>query len=130
MVKHYQRLMGMDLWELTCIFGKLSENPSDQPSSAGCSADPEYCTAVLYFDLERMKLTDDQPDACVRHELLHCFLWSLAALAEDWAGDDPGRKKFVKYLEEHATTMLERMPVWSVVKQRPRHPPLPEGRTK
>ena len=104
LVRRYQRLMGLDRWDVTVRF------EVDKEDAAGCSADDEYLRAMLSFDLNGFPPEDD--DTFVRHELLHCVVWEMLRVAEGLAGENEAAKEAVRAANERCVTMLERMPIW------------------
>ena len=103
--------MGLEAWEITVRF--VNDLQVDgQPVTATSEARHRYQDAVLEFDLKRTRETGENLDRLVRHELLHIFTHELSHLAELWAGEEPVRQRLVEEVNERATTMLERMPMW------------------
>ncbi|MFQ5888058.1 MAG: hypothetical protein ACE5HY_05125 [Candidatus Hydrothermarchaeales archaeon] len=102
LLKKYQKLTGIDDWDIRLKF--YTENVAD------CEARPEYLDAVLYLDLD--KIPPEELDSWIRHEVLHCLVWSLAHLAETLTKTKT-EKELVRIEEEKLVTLLERMSIWS-----------------
>lgn len=69
--------LALDRWNIGL------SNKSDD-GRATCEASPEYAEAVLTFDLDKLKTGDDVQELVV-HEMTHCHIWPLHALAENLA---------------------------------------------
>lgn len=66
------------------LFRIVSEDLSEASATACCEAMPEYRTAKLSFDANRLKTGDDLHEIVV-HEMAHCDTWELHGLAEELA---------------------------------------------
>ena len=105
-IRIWKRRLGLQAWQFTLFFHRLP----DSEGKAYCIAEPEYRTAKLGFDLERV--TDVEIEGFVRHEVLHCLIWSIAKLALDMADEDKVLIERVRIEEETLTTLLDSLPVW------------------
>lgn len=69
-----------------------------------CEAQPQYMTAVLRFNIDRIQKeikTDRKLEELVLHELVHCRVWALANMYPDSVDKD-----VVEYFEEEAVTQI------------------------
>jgi len=105
LVKKYQRLMGLNNWDITITFA------SDK-MAAGCNADDEYLQALISFDLDKIAPADET--STVRHELAHCLNWELVRVAEHLAKRDKLAHEMIRAASERSTTLIERMPIWAI----------------
>ena len=86
------------------------EPDDDDKCRAGLYAEPEYNKAEIYWDENRVEVeTDEDLDAWCIHEILHAITWRLEELAEEWAGEDPGKFKQVRNVAETTVTNLEQV---------------------
>lgn len=69
--------LGLDRWTIKVEFGP-GEN------TAACSAMPEYETALISVDPDRLQ-TGDELDEILAHELAHAPIWHIAAVADAFA---------------------------------------------
>ena len=109
LVKHYQRLLGLDRWTIKVHFGEIAD------AKATCEAEPEYTKATIRFDLE--SFPEEEDHEYIIHELLHCHVWVLSGLASAFISAMPGpadkvAKEMLREAEERLTSLLEKMPVW------------------
>lgn len=74
LVEKLKEPLNLDRWVI-----KLEHGPLDD--TAACSAMPEYKTATLGFNLEKLA-TGDELDEIVVHEMMHCHTWPTFDLAE------------------------------------------------
>jgi hypothetical protein len=91
-VKHWQRRLHLEDWDLRVTFGP---NPEDQ-SEASCRARHEYGAATLNFD------------DYIRHEIVHLPSWAAWHAAEQLAKTDFERE-ILRVEFEKLTTYLERL---------------------
>jgi hypothetical protein len=70
--------MALDRWDIRPAVGPIAD------ARAACAAEPEYRTATLLFDLDKLQ-TGDVLDEVTVHEMTHCHIWPLHALAENLA---------------------------------------------
>jgi hypothetical protein len=103
-VKHWQKRLGLEKWELEVTFVRDDEDQSH----AYCAPMFEYRHAKVNFDLAKWKPGQDI-DAMVRHELLHCVVAGLATWAETMAAGDPARLEVCRREEEALVTALEQI---------------------
>jgi len=103
LVRVWRTRLHLHEWKLGVTVAPI---PPEDDASAWCAAQPQYRSADLAFDPAIIK--PDELEATVVHELLHCHVESLAALALDMAGDDPVKKAQVSRAEEELVTRLER----------------------
>jgi len=97
-------------------------SPSDPPvdkddpdAYAACACQPEYFRATLYFDPYHKSWATKENgtvEACVRHEVLHIVVGTLACLGRELLDDDEKAQQALTFAEEQVVTMLEHMPVW------------------
>ena len=111
LVAKYQRLMGLDTWDIEVRFEKDLQ-VDGVPVTATSDSRHRYQDSILTFDLARIHQTRERLPALVRHEMLHIFTQELSSLAEQWAANEPVRQQLVEETNERATTMLERMVIW------------------
>ena len=104
LVARYKRLLGLDLWTIEVKF------TPDKRDKAGCSADDEYMSAELFFDLA--EIAPEEDETYVRHEMLHIPTWELLRVADFLAGKDKTAQELVRAARERVTTLLERAPLW------------------
>lgn len=104
--------LNLDRW-----FIKLEHGPLED-ARAACSAEPEYKSATIAFDLDKLQ-TGDELDEIIVHEMMHPHSWpifqeaeNLADLAADLA-PKPMRdglrtylKEKVRYAGEDANTQI------------------------
>lgn len=99
LIKEWAPRLDLQHWTLSYNF-MCSEN------LATCEAAPEYMSAVLSFNPERLDLeikTRKEFEELVLHELVHARLWTLANL---FIGMDENGKRMVEFLEEEACTQM------------------------
>ena len=95
-------------WKLIIRFEP--EPDDDDVCRAGLYGEPEYLKASIYWDPDRVEIeTEEELDAWCIHEILHAITWRLEELAEEWAGEDPGKFKQVRNVAETTVTNLERV---------------------
>lgn len=99
-IKYWRHRLGLAHWAFEIQFG-----PDKDGGSAGCEAEPEYRQATLSFDLSLIHR--DHIDRFVVHELVHCFVWGLANVAQTMARGNPALEEWVRTEEERLTTELE-----------------------
>lgn len=90
--------LGLGNWALEVHFNDATDE------QASCVADPEYRKGLLTFNLKRLSV--DELDETVLHEMLHCVGWPIAALAGKWAGRNRERAEVVRQAEELLITHL------------------------
>lgn len=100
-VKRLVPLVGLDRWDITVVF-------DTEPAGASCSANPEYYEATLTFDVEVIE--EDDIDAYVLHELMHCHTWMLSDLLGQIP---PPLASIVEKLDERLCSDLARMPIFN-----------------
>lgn len=71
-------MLGLEQWIITLEVGRLED------ARACCSAEPEYKTATIVFDPDKLKTGDDLQEVAL-HEHSHCLTWPLHILAEQQA---------------------------------------------
>lgn len=103
LVRRWRTRLHLHEWKLGVTVAPI---PPEDEASAWCAAQPQYREADVAFDPATIQ--PDELEATVVHELLHCHVESLAALALDMAGDDPVKKAQVSRAEEELVTRLER----------------------
>jgi hypothetical protein len=86
-------------WDIELVFDDLSE----QDMIAGTVADPAYWRAEIHVDSMVIRAMDmNELRATLVHELLHIYVWKLAALAweenERWANLE--EESFVEHLSQ------------------------------
>lgn len=96
-----QPLLKLDRWNIRIAFDPKMEDDAE------CIAQPEYRNAVLRFRVK--DLTWEELPSYVLHELMHCHVESLGALALALAGEDEVRRTVVTSAEENLTTTLEEL---------------------
>ena len=102
-IRFYKKLMLLDHWRLVIEYG-----PDEKEESlASCLAMPEYLTATLRFDLDKIAL--DEMDSYIVHELGHCAVWGLANAAHSMCGEDEAKMENVRVHEETLATYIERL---------------------
>jgi hypothetical protein len=101
-VKHWQRRLHLEDWDLRVTFGP---NPEDQ-SEASCRARHEYGAATLNFDLS--VIPAGELDDYIRHEIVHLPSWAAWHAAEQLAKTDFERE-ILRVEFEKLTTYLERL---------------------
>jgi hypothetical protein len=77
MVRRMQEPLGLDRWDVKV------ESGTDNGTKASCSAQPQYKIASLRVDPDEME-TGDELDEIAAHELAHCHIWPIAAMADNW----------------------------------------------
>jgi hypothetical protein len=92
----------LEHWDITLSFGKLKCG-----SAAECDAQSEYKQAVLRFDCRQIPW-DDIPRFVV-HELMHCHVEALGAIAMIAAGKDKAKEEWVRRTEEELVTTLDQI---------------------
>ncbi len=70
--------LGIDRWDIRVAQGPLTD------ARAACAAEPEYRTATIMFDTDKLQTGDDLDEIAV-HEATHCLVWPLHAIAENYA---------------------------------------------
>jgi hypothetical protein len=105
-VRHWQQRLGLSAWTITVQTVTL-------PHRADCDAKPEYKEALLRFDLK--KIPQEEVEAYIVHELMHCHVWRLAKVGE-YLAKTPTEKMAVEEAEESLTTELERI-ILSLVRE-------------
>ena len=78
----------------------------DEANTCEIEVRPEYREADLTVDLDR--LTPDDLDSYVHHEMLHLLTWALWSVAHDAARSDAGRE-LARRDHEALVTALERI---------------------
>jgi hypothetical protein len=102
LVAAWQIRLGLTGWTVRVEFG-----PDAEEAEASCLAQPEYRTAVLTFDLTKLRAAD--VERTVAHELIHCLVWPLANAANALAKGDRAAEEWVRTEEEALTTALEHL---------------------
>lgn len=77
-VERLKEPLNLDRW-----FIKLEHGPLED-ARAACSAEPEYKSATLAFDLDKLQ-TGDELDEIITHEMMHPHTWATFQLAENLA---------------------------------------------
>lgn len=77
LVERMREPLGLDRWLIRVAVGPCEE-------TAACAAMPEYRTATITVDPDRLQ-TGDEPDELVAHELAHCHTWAAVDVADDLA---------------------------------------------
>lgn len=72
--------LGLDRWTHYAEIGP----GANENATATCTAMPEYKSAWLTFDPDKLRTGDDLGEI-VAHELAHCPTWPLFQLCEDYA---------------------------------------------
>lgn len=73
---------------------------------ATCEAEPQYMSAVLSFNPQRLETdisSERELEELVLHELVHARLWALANLLQ---GQDKNEQRMLEFLEEEAVTQI------------------------
>lgn len=103
-VSRYQRLLGLDRWNIRVIFGPV--DPADPLCYAAAESQPEYSQSTLFFDIAHPNFgRKESIDHLVRHELLHVVVSPMSRDDSDMP-------------EEQVVTMLERAPFWRLLETR------------
>lgn len=103
-VRALARALALSDWELQVV--PQANTRLDGEDLAGCTAQPEYKRARIYFDLGR--IPPEELDQFIIHELMHCHVWELVNLAERLAAT-PTEREAIRCAEERLTTVLERL---------------------
>lgn len=72
--------MGLERWDIALEQKSLEEDQC----RAGCNAMPEYRQATIVVDADRLQTGDDLQELVV-HEMAHCHVWPIHALADQLA---------------------------------------------
>ena len=107
LIEFYATQLGLYRWEFTVEFKESIKE------RASCIAQPEYREAVLSFNM--VSIEDAELPRFVRHELVHCIMNQLSAVAAQLAGRDRDRREWIRQAEERVTTDLEVAPLWDTV---------------
>jgi hypothetical protein len=99
LVREVVPLLGLSAWRIDVKFD------SKLPHAAHCTANPEYREAALWFHPRKIRAHDAV--AFVTHELLHCHVWTLATVADTFAGADPAKQEAARQAEELLTAQLD-----------------------
>ena len=110
LVRYWTPKLRLHDWKVRTVFDPTYSG------RAACEASPEYKEAILTFNLARCGEAEEDLEACVVHELAHCHVWALAAIAELQPDLEQSRKA-----EEALTTELELLMLHNI----PRLYPLP-----
>ena len=97
LILFWKPVLALDNWD-------IQVNTKEKIIIASCQAQPQYLTAMLSFNLERLReeiATKADLEELVLHELVHARLWALANVLPE---NVPSR--FVEYFEEEATSQI------------------------
>lgn len=107
LVERCREWLGLDHWTLRVETGAV------EGATAACSASPEYREATLSFDFDKMR-TGEDPAELVSHEMAHCHVWPIHAVAEHLANalaesaPEHLREPLTKLLQEQVREAAER----------------------
>ena len=109
LVRVWQKRLHLTEWRISVKVGEFEEEGRFGKLSAACVAEPEYLEARVYVDPEHAARVGEDLNRLMCHELAHCLTAELVSIADQWAGDDPGRKEFVKQAHERLVSRWERV---------------------
>jgi len=98
-IGEWQHRLLLDNWTILCEY-------TETQHLATCEAEPEYLSAILRFNVERIEKeihNDLLLEELVLHELVHAVMWPLANM---WRGLDENGQRVVEYFEEQAVTVV------------------------
>lgn len=109
LVRHWQARLHLTDWRLRVKVGEFEDEGRFAKLSAANISRPEYLEADIYVDPARVVTAEEDLNRLVCHELLHCHTAELVAICDLWAGEDAGRKEYVRKAHEQLVTRLERV---------------------
>ena len=106
-VRFWQRQLNLSEWTINVHIDHASGG-----DFANCTASPQYLTADVVFNPQRIT-SEKLLRQTVVHELLHVALSPLTEAGQALAGESGA--KVLDMLEEHVVTRLERARAWEFV---------------
>lgn len=103
-VAAFQHLLGLKDWDLEVKF-----TVQEDDSIADCVADPEYKSAVISFNLDRLKGKRHLRETII-HELMHIIISQMTHYMKPLLTKE--QKKLMGKLEHSIINSVEKWPVW------------------
>jgi hypothetical protein len=115
-VNKWAKWMGLTHpWTLQIQYG--GRDPDDEGTYAGCSAQPNYFRAGVFFDPTHdgwQSKEEGLIHPAVRHELFHAFVSEFSEFAKRLCGGDKDLENILDDYEERLVTRLTAMPIWDL----------------
>lgn len=109
LVSYWQRRLHLTDWRIRVRVGEFEDEGRFGRTCAANVSRPEYLEADIYVDPERVVKAEEELRPLTCHEVTHCLTAEIVGIADLWAGDDAGRKEYVRTVHERLVTRLERI---------------------
>lgn len=103
-VSAYQELMGLNDWKINLKW------TCEEDSYAECTADPEYMTAVIHFNLDKADSKKEIKKTII-HELMHVVMSPMTSPLKK-AVPTKQLRRLINCLEHFVVTKVETWPLW------------------